>query len=172
MPAAASPTPASRRATAIAVAAAFAAPIAVVLLVSVAMFDSSTPDIVDPAQRQPDVATAITMLADLSQTMTAMAIGILIGATWLFRQPLRPTAPRGPWLCLVTAAMLGLGSIYAGLRFRYDVAIQIIDAAFALDLVKDRLFLQGAALLLQFATFCAAATLYHRHRDGRARGAQ
>lgn len=156
------------RRTAIAVAAALLTPPVLVALLSRLLFSAPVlPDVLPDQAPSPDLSVGT--LIDLSQTLLSMSVGLAAAAIWLYREPLRQVADGLRMVVAGLGLLAALTSIYAGLRFQFDVAKQVLAMPLAFDLVANRLYWQGGALLFQLSLACAGAVLHLLHRDRRYR---
>jgi hypothetical protein len=145
--------------------AAALAPFAIVFILSEGPFSGLVvPDLLTSLHR---ADTSITILADLSQLMITMSVGLALTATWFFRQPLKASAQRFSATMLCIAMLAAFTSIYSGLRFKFDMAMQLQQIPFDFELLKDRFYMQGNALLAQVSLVCVAAVVHHRMQDRR-----
>lgn len=143
------------------------APIVVVLVLSAGPFAGSVvPDLVDTPVRSDQPAQ---LLNDLVKTMLTMSVGLSVAMVWLYRQPLKSATRHLPLALMVPAKALALTSIYAGLRFQFDMANQMRFIPLDFEAIQDRIYWQGGALLLQLSMVSMAATAYHLFRDRRFR---
>lgn len=143
--------------------AAAAAPLLIVLVLAGGPFSTLVvPEMLAPAELHPD-PQAVVILADLPKTMMPMSVGLLVATAWLHRQRLTRDLGAGRPTLMVLAAMLAFVSIYAGLRFCYDLASQLRYIPLRLELLRSRLYWQGCALVLQVSVLCVAAVIHHRY---------
>jgi hypothetical protein len=110
---------------------------------------------------------AITQLGDLTQLMISMSVGLGLASAWFYRQPLKPSLGHTAAIVLCTSMALAFVSIFAGLRFKFDLAMQLRVIPLDFDRVGNRLYWQGYAMLGQVSMLCLAGALHYLWRDGR-----
>lgn len=155
----------SRRHLLVACAASFFAPSFLIFLIGVFLFPGSAlPDVVvspSPSETIPIV------LIELEKMLVSMAIGLGVASLWLYRQPLRKNCRRQGLVVLLGSLASGFASIYAGLRFMFDMSQQLQVMEIEFELLGGRLYFQGFSLALQLSFLCLAAALYFFFRDRR-----
>lgn len=145
--------------------AAFALPPVIVLFTSAWFFsDLVVPPVVTKLVKS-DASIAI--LSDLAKLMISMSIGLALASAWFYRQPHHRPATRMLLAGFLLSMVAALISIYAGMRFMFDMAVQLQQTPFDLELLRGRLSTEGSALLIQLSLLCQAAVLHHFHRDRR-----
>lgn len=111
---------------------------------------------------------AATTLSELSQVMITMSVGLFVAAGWVYNQPLKPNLRILKVLVFCVAALFCLTSIYAGLRFRYELGQQFRYVGFDFGLIGNRMTWQGSALLGQVSMLCLAAAMDFFYGDDHA----
>jgi hypothetical protein len=147
--------------------AALALPPAIVLFTSVWFFsDLVVPEVVTTLVRSD---ASIGVISDLAKLMISMSIGVALASTWFYRQPHSQNVKTISHVGFLVAMAVALVSIYAGMRFLFDMAVQLQQTPFNLELLRGRLAVEGSTLLIQLSLLCAGAVLHHFHRDRRYR---
>ena len=124
-------------------------PILIVLVLPIAARWGDVVPLVSELEQEQSVAPEI--LSDLSSDMTSIALAIIVGAAVLLREWRNRRAPKRMWIACILVIMFAAASCYAGIRFRFAVAEQILFIRLNLDLISDRLTAQGAFLLIAFS---------------------
>jgi hypothetical protein len=125
------------------------------------------PDILREIHPSPEAAT---QLGSLAQLMISMSVGLGLASAWFYRQPLKPSLGHSAAIVLCVSMALAFVSIFSGLRFMFDLAMQLRVIQFDFDRVGNRLYWQGYAMLGQVSILCLAAALHYLWRDGRFAG--
>ncbi|WP_232495573.1 hypothetical protein [Novosphingobium kaempferiae] len=96
----------------------------------------------------------------LSEKILNLSVGIFAGSTWIFTQKFKEIYKIVDFIIFIFSSILCIAGIYCGLRFMYEVSIQEYFSTFRMDLIENRIFLQGIFLILQACClFCHAALL-------------
>lgn len=157
------PPPRLSRWTCIAVCiAAFVAPIALAILLSRGPFGGRVVPEWVPGSTPSDLA--IQVVSDVCSMMVSMAIGIAVTMGWLYRQPIRRSLGHTPAVLLSLGLVLAFVSIYSGLKFKYDMAMQIAVVHFNFDMLRSRILWQGCTLILEVSTLCVSGVLHYLFR--------
>lgn len=136
----------------IATLGAFAAPILLAVLLSMILSSPVVPEFLEEAKASDQVPA---MIADVSKLMITFSSGLAVGSLALFNG-LRKRKPGRLAIALVILALAtAFVSIYAGLRFLFDMARQLSFVAFDFEPLRGRIYWQGAAMLVQVSALCA-----------------
>lgn len=123
-----------------------ALPVIIILaLPLVAGWGDVVPKVYEPRQEVGSEAAEI--VADLSSDLNAMAIATIAAAAVLLREWRSRAVPAKLWATVTLIVSAAIASCYAGVRFRFAVAQQIVDIPLELNLIADRLTTQGVLLL-------------------------
>lgn len=123
-----------------------ALPVTIILLLPlIAGWDDIVPAIFEAGQG--DGSAAPEIVAELSSDLNAIAIATIVGAAVLLREWRSKTVPTRLWIVTTTIVSTAIASCYAGVRFRFAVAEQIVLVPLDLPLIADRLATQGVLLL-------------------------
>ena len=155
----------SARLTLALLALAFLSPIALVSALSLGPF--SAPILPELIIGQAMSEKPVELLASLSQTLLSMSLGLAFGSMWLFRRPVQKRAFFAAIGFLLTALTFSLTSVFAGLRFQYGIAQQLIFSGLDFAAVSHLLLWQAAALSIQLSCACCSATLTYLLGDKR-----
>lgn len=132
-------------------------PIFIVLILPViAQWQDAVPLLAGPGHEE---SVAPEILAELSSDMTSIAIAVIIGAAVLLREWRDRYASKQLWIVTTAAVSFAAASCYAGVRFRFAIAEQILITPLDLDVIGDRLAAQGALLLAAFSGLIYMALL-------------
>jgi hypothetical protein len=143
----------------------FIMPMAIVFAVSIVMDARSAVEI----HGTPNVQSgAPGMLAELSAELNRMALLIFGGAAVLFREQRRERISTSVWVTGVVALALTTGSIFAGFKYRISLAQQVAADTLDLDLISNRLALQGWLLILCLSALILMTLLVFIPKPGEA----
>lgn len=144
---------------------AFFAPVAIVAALSAGPFDTQLlPSIiVDEGKYE----LGVELLKTLSTTLITMSGGLAVSSVLIYRQKVRKLI-HPAWNVLLACAMgAALISSFSGLRFLFDLSLQLIVMPIDFSLVETKLYFQGWALLAQTSILSLSAMLLHYFRDER-----
>lgn len=132
-------------------------PVILVLLLPVlAGWGEVLPIVVEAAD---ETSLAPEVLAELSSDMNAIAIGVIVAAAVLLREWRERRPPKRLWAAALIVFYTAVASCYAGVRFRFAIAEQILSVRLDLETIGDRLATQGLLLLASVSLLIYMALL-------------
>ena len=120
-----------------------------------------------PVEPAKETSLAPEILAELSSDMNAIALAVIVGASVLLRERRGSSLSRDFWAGALLVVVTAVASCYAGFRFRFAVAEQILIVPLDLDMIGDRLAAQGALLLISISGLFYLALLTFAVGSGR-----
>jgi hypothetical protein len=104
-----------------------------------------------------DIHEAAKLLGDLSMDLASIAIAVLVGLGVLARERAKRALSRRFLLVTIACAFFAILSIYASIRLRFNVAVQVLGMEYYFGKLTEQLMAQAMTMVIALSLLVSIA---------------